>query len=655
MNVMIKKISLITICIAVIAFAVFASVETVTFSRTLKNEIDSKLFYETKKIANQMSMVFENAEGSVDTLCAEISHNFDIHRQLQSPEYITSYMTDYSPVIRDALADIEDSQGLYMTFSPDITDRNGAYEIWYSYDRNGELAYTDATSNGIYYESFEDESFPTMHYYFGAIANPGEGIWTEPYMDSDIGREVIAYSRAVYSDGILIGVVGTDIYTEHTVSLIDDMKTEHDGMIFLLNEHNDLIIASDNAARTDILDSTDLWKSVTRNMNGRDDGIFDAEWHGNAMRVSFSRLSNDWKLAIISDEDTLYATLDHVLGVIIALSFTMIVLLAFAIFFAVQHLSSPVDKAVKMLKMLDLDDHLEHSDAAGIRDDTDIEALVKKAVERQRMNDIVLASQARLASAGEMMSAITHQWKQPLNNINIVMGNLKDDILSGELDEENALYAVSRVEKLTTGMSETLGDFTEYLKPDTKLVAFSVIDVINAAAELLRDRIRPAGITLDISADSSLMSCGYRNSLYHVILNVLGNAIDAISEKGAGSGLISIDVRRSETEPGRLIIEIFNDGVPLSESVRQNLFKPYYTTKSGSDGTGLGLAISRHFIEESMDGRITLENCSGGVKCTIVINEYKQVPAGTPGTSSGANGTPGMPETNSVPGNARNT
>lgn len=70
---MIKKISLITICIAVLAFAVFAAVETMTFSKTLKKEIDSKLFYETKKIANQMSMVFENAEGSVDTLCAELS------------------------------------------------------------------------------------------------------------------------------------------------------------------------------------------------------------------------------------------------------------------------------------------------------------------------------------------------------------------------------------------------------------------------------------------------------------------------------------------------------------------------------------------------------------------------------------------------------
>ncbi|MEI3518004.1 MAG: hypothetical protein V8R14_00535 [Clostridia bacterium] len=216
-------------------------------------------------------------------------------------------------------------------------------------------------------------------------------------MDSDIGQEVIAYSRAVYSDGIQIGVAGTDIYTEHTVRLINDMNTEHDGMIFLLNENNDLIIASDNAKRTDILDSTPLWRSVTKNTNGRDDGVFDAKWHDDTMRVSFSRLSNDWKLAIISYEDALYETLNNVLGVIIALSFTMIVLLVFAISFAVQHLSSPVDKAVKMLKMLDLDDQLEHSHAADIKDDNDIEALVKKTVERQRMNDIILANQSRLA------------------------------------------------------------------------------------------------------------------------------------------------------------------------------------------------------------------------------------------------------------------
>ena len=623
-NIMIKRLSLITICIAVIAFAIFVLVETVTFSKTLKKEIDSKILYETQRIANQMSTVFENAEGSVDTLCAEINHNFNIHKQMQSPDYIRAYITEYSPVIKDALSEIEDSQGLYLTFSPEITDRNGAYEIWYSYDKAGELVVTDATSNGIYYESFEDELFPTMHYYFGAIENPGKGIWTEPYTDTDIDEEVIAYSRAVYSDGILIGVVGTDIYTKHTVRLINEMEIESDGMIFLMNEHNNLIISSDNAKETDIIDSPEVWKNVTKDMENKNEGAFNVKWHNEKMRVSFSRLSNDWKLAVISYQSALYEPLNSIISVIIVLSVILVMLLAIAILLTVRHFSSPLDKAVKMLRILNLEDKLEEKDTAEIKNDNDIEELVKNVMERQRMNDIILANQSRLAFAGKMMNSITHQWKQPLNNINIIMGNLKDDIRDGNLNDEDALYAVSRIEMLTTGMSDTLRDFTEYLKPDTVIVMFKVANVVNAAAELLRDRMRSAGIAIKIYAEGDLTSSGYRNSLYHVILNVLNNAIDAIIEKKGGGGIIDVKIQHSVTDADRIVIEIFNNGIQLSENIKQNLFKPYYTTKSGTDGTGLGLAISRHFIEESMDGKIMLENYKDGVRCTIVIKEYKE-------------------------------
>lgn len=577
-----------------------------------------------QKFANQISMVFENAEGSVDTLCAEISNRFDIGEQLRDPSYIKKYMEEYAPVIKDALADIEDSQGLYITFAPEITDRQGPYEVWYSYDKNGRLTYTDAMNNGIYYESFEDEEFPTMQYYFSAVANPGEGVWNEPYLDTDIDEEVIAYSRAVYSGETLIGVVGTDIYTRHTTDLISDMRAENDGMVLLMDSSNNMIISSDNMSKEDMPGSGRLWKTITEKMEGKDDGAFDVDCKGETMRISFSKLSNDWKLAIINYEDKLYSTYNNMVAIVISLSVILLVLLSMAIYFAVRHFSSPVDRAVKMLHMMELDNQVDEGEATGIKDEGDIELLVKKAVKRQRMNDIMLANQSRLASVGEMMANVTHQWKQPLNNINIVMGNLKDDIENGEFSEEEALIAISKVEHLTTGMSDTLTDFSDYLKPDTSLVTFNVKAVADAVLELFRDRVKTRNIQVTVSGDESLMSYGYKNSLYHVILNVIDNAIYAIDERGEGNGRIDIEIRRSRDKSGRVVIEIFNNGIPLSESERKNLFRPYYTTKDSKDGTGLGLVISRHFIEESMDGEISLENYNDGVRCIIIINEKEE-------------------------------
>ncbi len=621
MNPIVKKISVITACIAIFVFAASATVETVTFSRALKETTDDKLIYETKQFANQISMVFENAEGAVDALCAQVAHDFHLERQMSDPSYIRSYIAEHSPVVRDALVDIEGSQGLYMTFSPDITDRDGAYEIWYSYDKEGHIRETDATSNGIYYESFEDENFPTMKYYFSAVNSPGEGVWTEPYTDWDIGQEVMAYSRAVYVDDMPVCVIGTDIYTTYTTDLISDMKVENDGMVFLLDQNNAQVVSSHNVKGTGILQADRLWEEITEKMEGRDSGDLDADWNGETMRISFSQLSNDWKLAIVNYEDKLYEAYDSILTIVILLSSLLVALLVVAVYLAVRYFSSPVDRAVKMLKMMDLGGQLEEGETEEVRGEGDVEALVKKVMERQRMNDIMLAHKSRQAAAGEMMGNVVHQWKQPLNNINIIMGMLKDDIENGDATKESALAAVKRVERLTTGMSETLGDFSEYLKPDRKTVSFSVRNVVMAVMELMKDKTKARNIKVSVEGGEGLMSRGYRNSLYHVILNVVDNAIDAIDEKGGDGGTIRVQIRRSSTEKGKIAIEIFNDGVQLSEQSRAKLFRPYYTTKGTGDGTGLGLAISKHLIEESMDGQLTLENCDGGVRCIMTVRE----------------------------------
>ena len=109
-----------------------------------------------------------------------------------------------------------------------------------------------------------------------------------------------------------------------------------------------------------------------------------------------------------------------------------------------------------------------------------------------------------------------------------------------------------------------------------------------------------------------------------MILNIVDNAIDAIDERGSEGGIIDIAIMRETGKCGRISVEIFNNGVQLSESERENLFRPYYTTKGSSDGTGLGLAISKHFIEESMAGEISLENYKDGVRCVILINEKEE-------------------------------
>lgn len=624
MNRIIKRILIIAMCIAFFAFAAYVTVDMIAFSKVLKRTMDDKIRYENCQFANRLSMIFENAEGSVDSLCADIKNEFDVDSQMRNSSYINEFIYEHSPIIRDALIDIEDSQGLFLTFAPEITDKQKAYEIWYSYDKNGQIINTDPTSNGIYYEAFDDSDIPTMQYYFNAIDSRGEGVWTEPWYDSDINEELITYSRAVYSGDTLIGVMGTDIYTEYTIDFISSMEVENGGMIFLLNENNDQIISSSNVKKTDILESEEFWDTMAQNMCGKNSGLFDVEWNEELMRVSFSQLSNDWKLATVHYKNKLYSTYRSMLSIVVILSILLTAMLLTVMFFALRHFSSPVDKAIELLNVMDLENQIEDEDTANIKGEDDIVLIVKKAMKRQRMKDILIANQSRFAAVGEMMANVTHQWKQPLNNINIIMGNLKDDIKNGNMNEDDALLAVQKVETLTVGMSKTLSDFSDCLKPDVEVVAFDVKTVVEAVLDLLKDKLKARNIFVSVKCDEGLISYGYKNSLYHALLNVINNAIDAIDDKKEHNGIIDISIKRSFIIEKKIVIEIFNNGVQLSEKEISNLFKPYYTTKGKKDGTGLGLAISKSFIEDSMNGEISLENYGEGVRCVITINEKEE-------------------------------
>lgn len=613
MNTIVKKILIITIGIAVIVFSSFAALNTITFSNAFKKSIDDKVYNETEKFSNQISMIFENAEGAIDTLATEVSHHFDMKKQMMDKTYINQYIGEFSPVMEEALTDIEDAQGLYLTFNPEITDKKQPYEIWYSYDENGNISYTDASIDGVYQNAFEDKTRPNMQYYFNAVDAAGEGLWTEPYMDPDIEEEVIAYSEAVYSDNTLIGVIGTDISTKHTTQLISDMKVEHNGMVILLDTDNNIICTS-SKVNEHMSAVKKMIINISDDMEDKSSGIFSESWNGEEMHISFSELSNGWKLAIINYERELYKPYYHSFILAVVLAILSIVVLLAVIFFAGRKVTSPIDKAVSMLKLMDLDHQVEEKDKRKVKDEDDILMLVDKAVKRQRTNDMMLSNQSKLATVGEMMANVTHQWKQPLNNINIVMGNLKDDVRNEMLDTEDVLYAVRRVEQLTMGMSETLKDFYDYLKPDTELVQFEVGNVTHAALDLLADKIKAKNINVLVKQEELLFSYGYKNSFYHVVLNVLNNAIDAIEEQGTNDGIIEISINKKSD---KISIEIYDNGVKMSEATKSNLFDPYYTTKE--NGTGLGLAIAKQIIEGSMKGRICMENCNDGVKCTIEI------------------------------------
>ena len=109
----------------------------------------------------------------------------------------------------------------------------------------------------------------------------------------------------------------------------------------------------------------------------------------------------------------------------------------------------------------------------------------------------------------------------------------------------------------------------------------------------------------------------HRNELIQVLLNIFNNSKDAIKEFNPENGVVIVDIHLFQES---IEITIQDNGGGIKQEIIDRVFEPYFTTKFKDDGTGIGLYMSKMIIEESMNGKLRLENRENGVLVTIQLS-----------------------------------
>ncbi|MBS4538410.1 sensor histidine kinase [Clostridium sp. D2Q-11] len=226
----------------------------------------------------------------------------------------------------------------------------------------------------------------------------------------------------------------------------------------------------------------------------------------------------------------------------------------------------------------------------------------------------LLMHQSKFAAMGEMLATIAHQLKQPLNALKLALYNIEDYYYLKENDEEylNTLFKSNY--KFIDKMAETIDDFKFFFKPQNKNGEFNVYNAIMFSIDLNIDRINNFEINIDIQGDKDITTIGESNIFSQVILNLINNSIDALSDI-EGDRYLKILVHEEEKN---IVIELEDNGGGIKEDIKDKLFEPYVTTKE-NHGTGLGLYISKIILKEKFNGDLFIENTEGGVKERIIL------------------------------------
>ncbi len=244
-----------------------------------------------------------------------------------------------------------------------------------------------------------------------------------------------------------------------------------------------------------------------------------------------------------------------------------------------------------------------------------LEQKIEEEINKSRLKDEMLHKQMKLASMGEMIANIAHQWRQPLNALTILIQSFETKSMANKLTKEFIAKQVEEGLVLAANMSDTIESFRSFFKPDKNKELFTVGDAIHNAGFLVDGPIGASGSSLVISVDKDIHLLGFKNSLVQVIVNILNNAIDAVSALNDGKRIIFI---KASAKGSYATIRIIDNGGGISRDVLGRLFEPYFTTKHQMSGTGIGLYMSKKLIEEHFCGTITAKN----IKLNLDKNKY---------------------------------
>ncbi|MEA2051059.1 MAG: ATP-binding protein [Campylobacterota bacterium] len=233
---------------------------------------------------------------------------------------------------------------------------------------------------------------------------------------------------------------------------------------------------------------------------------------------------------------------------------------------------------------------------------------ILKEQNKNREKDRLLYQQSKMASIGEMIENIAHQWRQPLS---IISTNASGLIVQNEFNNlTNSMLEKSLEDILNTSnkLSKTIDEFRNYFQSSGTKDKINIDNIINKSIYLLSSKLEDNNITIKKNTiDTDIFAL--ESEIIQVVLILLNNSIDALKNIDKKDNLILINLdKKNEESKEYLILDIKDNGGGIQSDDINKVFEPYYTTKHKSQGTGIGLFMATQIITKNMGGSIVATN-----------------------------------------------
>ena len=234
-------------------------------------------------------------------------------------------------------------------------------------------------------------------------------------------------------------------------------------------------------------------------------------------------------------------------------------------------------------------------------------------------NQELLYHQSKIASLGEMLGNIAHQWRQPLSIISTIATGAKLKKELNILKDEEFIDDMEKINHHSQYLSSTIDDFRDFFSSNDYIKnQINLKDSLKKAFSLVKDAYKSSNIKIIQDLNEDIFLLYNENIFIQAIINILNNAKDALNkiENRHLEKYVFVTLKK---EKDFYIIKIKDNANGIEEEYIDKIFEPYFTTKHKEQGTGIGLYMTNQIITKHLKSTINVQN----VKYTYLKKEYK--------------------------------
>ena len=220
------------------------------------------------------------------------------------------------------------------------------------------------------------------------------------------------------------------------------------------------------------------------------------------------------------------------------------------------------------------------------------------------LKDKLMLQQNKMATMGEMLENIAHQWRQPLSVITTASSGVKIQKEMGISQEDQEIKSLDAITNSAEHLSQTIDDFRDFFKQKEK-VSFNIKNIFHKTMSIAKSGFLSKEVSIIENIDD-IQLIGLDNELMQVIINIINNSRDVLKNNKIKNKIIIVDIKK--TDDHTATIKIKDSGGGIVDTIISNVFDPYFTTKEKTGGTGIGLYMSQKIIKNHFHGNISVHN-----------------------------------------------